>query len=147
MLKTKTILNTFAYVTTGVVIGTSIYIKVFWNNPQLSVDIFLQILFVSFLCCTGNLFYYYNDMKQKEGLSRKQFLIRIILHYFYINIIVIGAGLIFEWFYWYRIDMMIAILVMILVIYTCIWFINFQRDKKLAMQLNEKLKEYYKKEE
>ncbi len=146
MNKIKEILNTFAYVTTAVVFGTAVFINIFWKNTELSVTILWEILFVSLLCSFGNLFYYCKNSESKETLTKQQLVIRMVLHYFYINVIVIGSGLVFDWFYWYRIDMMGAMVVIILVIFVSIWFINLQRDKKLAIQLNERLKEYYTKE-
>lgn len=144
--KIKSILNTFAYVTTGVLVGTAIYIKIFWGNPQLSVETLWQILAVSFLCSLGNIIYINKQIELDDNSLKKQLLIRIVAHYLYINSIVIGFGFVFDWFHWYRVDMMISISLMIFVIYVIIWFINFMRDKELANQLNEKLREYYKKE-
>ncbi|MBA4687822.1 DUF3021 family protein [Candidatus Galacturonibacter soehngenii] len=146
MGKIKSIINTFSYITTCVIIGTAIYIKVFWQNTQLTVDILWQILSVSLLCSLGNVLYFDNHKELDEKSLKKRFLIRIIVHYLYINCIVIGFGLIYEWFYLDRIDMMVSIFIMILFIFILIWFTNFLRDKELAEQLNEKLKEYYKKE-
>ncbi|PXV86017.1 hypothetical protein C8E03_11496 [Lachnotalea glycerini] len=146
MSKIKSILNTFVYVTTAVVFATAVYIKIFWKNSDLSVDILWEILSVSLFCSFGNLFYINKHNDFKDSWSKKQLVIRTVLHYFYINLIVIGFGIFYEWFYWYRIDMMLAILVMILVIFATIWFVNLQRDKRLAIQLNQKIREYYTKE-
>lgn len=145
-VKIKEILNTFAYVTTGVVFATAIFISIFWKKTELSVSILWEILSVSLLCSLGNLFYYSKNMEYMEALTKQQLAFRTILHYLYINVVVIGSGFIFEWYYWYRADMMGAMIVIILIIFVSIWFINLHRDKKLAMQLNEKLKEYYTKE-
>lgn len=144
--KIKSILNTFTYISTGVLIGSAIYIKIFWNRPQLTGDILWQILSVSLLCSLGNLLYFDNKFELDKKNFKKRFLIRLIVHYLYINCIVIGLGLIYEWFYLYRVDMMISIVIMIFIIFVLIWSTNFLRDKELAEQLNEKLKEYYKKE-
>jgi hypothetical protein len=146
MNKRKEILNTFAYVTTGVVLATTIFIKIFWPNAKLSVDIFFEIISISFFCSLGNLFYYCGKGYSKEKLSKNQLLVRTILHYLYINSIVIGGGLTFKWFYWYRIDMMIAMVFGIMLVFAVIWVVNVQRDRRLALQLNEKLREYYEKE-
>lgn len=146
MNKMKEILNTFAYVTTGVVFATSVFIKIFWPNEELSVNIFFEMLSISFLCSLGNLFYYSNQGDGKETLSKSQLVVRTILHYIYINFIVIGGGLAFEWFYWYRIDMIIAMVFSIFVVFVIIWIVYLQRDKRLAMQLNQKIREYYEKE-
>lgn len=42
--------------------------------------------------------------------------------------------------------MVVAIVFMIFITYIVTWLTNFLRDKELAERLNDKLKEYYKKE-
>lgn len=145
--KLKSILSTFTYVTTGVLFCSAFFIQIFGDGITLSVDILWQILSISFLCSLGNLLYFSKGSDRKGGLEKKQLLVRAIIHYFYINIIVIGSGLFFEWFYWYRVDMMVTMFFMILIIYLAIWVINYKKDKMLADRINEKLKEQYKGEE
>jgi hypothetical protein len=139
--KIKEILNTFTYVTTSVVLGSAIFIKIFWGDPILSVDILWQILSVPFLCCMGNYFY------SQKVLSKRQLIVHTVLHYIYINIVVIGSGIYFRWFDWKRIDMIGSMILMIAIIFGAIWIINRERDKKLAEKLNKKLEEYLAKRE
>ncbi|WP_099466544.1 DUF3021 domain-containing protein [Konateibacter massiliensis] len=139
----KSILNTFAYTTTGTLLGAAVYTELFWKNFEVSMGILWQILAVGFLCSLGNLLYYNGGREKSE---KWQFLLRVSLHYLYINGVVIGCGLLFEWFYWYRLDMMAAIVAVILVIFVVIWTVSYQKDKRLAERLNEKLRGYYQKE-
>lgn len=144
--KIRSILNTFSYISTAILIASATYIKLFWLNAQLTVDILWQITSVALLCSLGNILYFDSHNEMDEKKLKKRFVIRTIIHYLYINFIVIGLGLIYDWFYLYRVDMMVSIVIMILVIFIVIWSINFLRDKEVAEQINEKLKEYYKKE-
>lgn len=144
--KIKSILNTFSFIATGILISSAIYIKLFWPTAQLTVDILWQILSVALLCSLGNILYFDNHNELDEKGLKKRFVILTIIHYLYNNCIVISLGLIYKWFYINRIDMVMAIVFMIFITYIIIWFINFLRDKELAEQINEKLKEYYKKE-
>lgn len=144
----KSILNTFAYVTTGVVFGTAVFINIFEGNARVSVGILWEILGVSFLCSMGNLIYYDKNIDYYYySYSKRQRIIRTILHYLYINIVVLGCGLTFEWIYWNRIDMIAVMIALIMIIFILIWSINFLRHKKVATQLNEKLEEFYRREQ
>lgn len=144
--KIKSILNTFSYISTGILIASATYIKLFWPYAQLTVDILWQILSVAMLCSLGNILYFDSHNELDEKKLKKRFVVRTIIHYLYNNCIVISLGLIYEWFYIKRIDMVLAIVFMIFITYIIIWFINLLRDKEVAEQINEKLKEYYKKE-
>lgn len=145
MAQKRSILNTFAYITTGVVFGAAVFISIFEGNSTISVDILWEILGISFLSSMGNFIYYSNNEERYSTWTKRQLMIRTILHYLYINAIVLGSGLAFHWFYWYRIDMMAVMIAIILVVFALIWSINFFHDKKLAIQLNEKLMEHYQK--
>ncbi len=134
--KIKEILFTFACVTTLVTFATAIYITIFWNDPSLSVNILWEILGSSALCSLGNLIYIQGD------LNKKQELLRIILHYIYINVVVLGCGIAFQWFYLEQIPMVVGMLVNIAVIFTIVMMVLKYRHKRLADRFNQRLAEY-----
>ncbi len=94
----------------------------------------------------GNILYFDSHNELDEKKLKKRFVVRTIIHYLYNNCVVISLGLIYKWFFFNRIDMVMAIVFMIFITYIVTWLTNFLRDKELAERLNDKLKEYYKKE-
>lgn len=139
MEKIKDLLFTFACVTTCVIFATALYISVFWQNEVVNGLLLWQILLVSFLCSTGTLWY------PKTIKSKKQANWLFLLHYLYINLIVLGFGIFFEWFYVDDLSMVIGMLVLIAIIFLLMVRIVHTYDQKKADQLNRKLKDYIEK--
>lgn len=135
MEKFKSVFFTFVCVTTCVVFATATYIALFWGNIEVSYMILWQILGTSFVCSFGTLIY-----PQKE-LSKKAMQIRVIIHYIYINIIVLTAGFCFGWFYVDQLPMVLGMLFVIGVVFVIISIIMTMRAKHMTKQLNDKLKE------
>lgn len=139
MERLKGFLLTFVCITTAVVFATAVYITVFWKEAVLGVEILWQILIVSFTCCFGVFIH------PKKELSKRKFLIHAIIQYLYTNIIVLGSGIYFEWFYIDQFPMVAGMFIMIAIIFVGITLFLSHRDKQLATGLNEKLEEYHKK--
>lgn len=136
MERVKKMETTFVYVTTLVVLATALYITVFWGTDlKLGVEILWQILLTSFLTSVGMLFC------PKGEPSKKQFVVKEILYYIYVNIVVLTSGFIYEWFYLEDIKMVIGMLILIAVVYIIINVVLFLKDISLTKKLNEKLEE------
>ena len=88
----REILLTFCMVTTGSMFVSAAYIKVFWpGDPQVNVDILWQIPVIAFVCSLGNFIHPY------RAVSRRRVICQKILHYLYINAMVLGGGYYFAW--------------------------------------------------
>lgn len=133
--KLKMIMYTFVCVTTCVVFGTAVYIELFADNPVLNVDILWQILLVSLLCsvCTA---IYQNDM------SGRMMKLLVLVHYVAINIVVLGCGIWFGWFRPESISQVIGMLLLIGLIFLIVSAVMWRIEKQVAVQMNERLREY-----
>ncbi len=141
MNKLKDLFYTFACVITCVVFATAIFTTIFWPNGGMGPETLWQIIFVSFLCSLGKLLY--PEKEKSKGWSGWYYL----LHYLAVNIIVLGCGIWFEWFYLENITMVIGMLVLIALTFLLVATIVWKRTAYLAAIMNERLKEYQKQEE
>lgn len=139
--KLKTLFFCFVCVTSFVVFVTAAYITIFWKHASLGVEILWQILFVSLLCSLSLLFY------PAREFGTKATVLIIVLHYITVNIIVMGCGLWFEWFDPNSLPMVLGMLFVIALVFVLVSAIMWNRDKKTAARMNERLQTYQQKEE
>ena len=136
MKKIKDLFFVFVCVTTCVVFVTAVYITIFWPQVSLGVEILWQILGVSCLSSFGICLY------TETERSSKSILIRYILHYIYTNAVVLGCGIWFGWFYADNLAMVLAMVVVIALVFLLVSVIVWNRNKKMAALMNERLKGY-----
>lgn len=136
MKKIKDLFFVFVCVTTCVVFVTAVYITIFWPQVSLGVEILWQILGVSFLSSFGICLYL-----EKER-SAKSTLVRYILHYVYTNTVVLGCGVWFGWFYADNLAMVLGMVVVIALVFLLVSAVVWNRNKKMAALMNERLKGY-----
>jgi hypothetical protein len=127
------LLAVFTRITTLSMLGTAIFISIFWKGVSLSVDILWQILSVSLLCSLSYLLWF------KDAKTKKQILFRNILTYLYVNVVVMGCGYVFGWYLWEQLPMVLGMLLLILSITLAVSFIPYHKDKELAEKMTEKL--------
>lgn len=136
MKKIKDLFRVFSYVVTGVVFSTAIYVNIFWRGVPLGEGLLWEILLVSFLCSLGILLY------PEKKTSRKVMWLSRILHYVQVNVVVLGCGIWFEWFYADNLLMVLGMLLIIAVIFIAISVIAWKRAVHEAELMNERLKIY-----
>lgn len=136
MEKLKELLFVFICVTTCVVFVTAAYITVFWKNTSLEVDILWEILIISFLTSLGVYFY------PGEKAGSKTVAACYILHYIYVNIVVLGCGIWFEWFYVDNLAMVLGMVLAIAAVFFLVSAAEWNRTKRMAALMNERLKGY-----
>lgn len=134
--KIKNLFFCFACVTTFVVFVTAVYIGIFFPGTTLGVEILWQILFVSFLCSLGVLIY------PEREVSAGTAILLTVLHYIEVNIVVMGCGLWFGWFYADNLPMVLGMLFIIALVFAVVSAILWSRDKRIAARINERLMEY-----
>lgn len=136
MKKLKDLFFIFVCVTTCVVFVAALYITIFWPQTSLGVEILWQILLISFLTSLGVYFY------PEEEISAKSTLFRYILHYIYSNIVVLGCGIWFGWFYADHFWMVLGMVIAIAFVFFLVSVVEWNKEKKMAALMNEQLKEY-----
>lgn len=133
----KGMLKTFAWVTTLVTFGTSIFIFIFFGvDDSLSVRLLWEILSVSFLTSLGNFFYPFKEV------SPRRIKMITFIQYLYINVVVLVCGYIFGWFDIHNVPMLLAMIFMIALIFFIVTRIIDCHNEKLAMSLNERLEKF-----
>lgn len=142
MRKIRFLLEVFSTVTTCVVIAVAVFTTVLDPAEELDPVILWQIPAVSFLCALSCMIYPWD-----RSIGKKEMGIRVAVQYLLINIIVMLAG---YWFYWYNINHLQSILVMlfsIAVIFSVVFVLSWTRDAGEARRMNTRLKEYQEKKQ
>lgn len=134
MKKIKDLFYTFVCVTTCVVFAASVFITLLNPSIIFGVELLWQILIVSFLCSIGIFIY------PEREVSKKTMLWLIILHYIEVNAVVLGSGILFEWFHVGNLMQVIGMLIMIAVIFVVVSVVCFRRAGQLANRMNEQLR-------
>lgn len=137
MKKLKEIMFVFSWVTTCVIFVTAVYITLFWPYESLKVKILWQILAVSFACSAGICIY-----PKHQEVSKKTALLLYFLQYVEVNVIVLGCGLWFRWFYLDDMPMVIGMIIAIAFVFLLISVLVWNRDKRTAELMNKRLQEY-----
>lgn len=136
MKKIKEIFLTFCMITTGIVFATLIYVRIYYGMNDLGTEILWQILVTSFLCSLGNLIHPVREV------GKRRFKIDLLLHYLYINVVVLGMGNHYEWFDISIPRMTIGMMTLITIIFIAISAAIWTMERRESRRLNEKLLEY-----
>ena len=138
----KEFVRTYAYVVLGVIISTATFITIFYPGISLSVALLWQILACSFVCTLGNILWW-----MTRRLSKTEVFIRIAIHYLYINVVVFGSALLFDWIDYDNPVMIISMFVMVLVVFIAVFFSIWYYSKRISEMMNQGLKAYQEREE
>lgn len=133
----KDIVHTYAYVVLGVEISTATFISIFYPDSVFSIALLWQVLICSFICTLGNLLWW-----TERQLSRIETVIRIFLHYLYINVIVFGTAFVFDWIDRNSPIMLISMFFMILIVFIAVFLVTWYYEKRTTEQMNKGLKAY-----
>lgn len=133
----KDLIHTFIYILAGITICTAIFITIFLPNAQLTYHLFWQIIGMSAVCAIGNLIYY-----SKKEPSKSFMIFRIIIHYLYINVVVLSGSILLDWVQPERIWQIIAMLLLIATLYFIIMLFAFRQEAETAENLNNRLRKY-----
>lgn len=124
----------FTKVVTFTLMGSTAYLMIFFPQVSLTIDFMWQLMFCSALTCLGSLIYAED--------STKVTLIKILIHYIYVNVVVVVCGLCFDWFNPGAMSQIIAMLVLIAAVFLIVSAVTWRRAIQDARQLNDKLMEY-----
>lgn len=131
------LLLTFCMVTTGSVLVCAVYNKIFWPyDSSLDENILWQLLALAFLCSMGNFLHPYREISRKRGMIEK------VVHYLYINAVVLGCGYGFGWIDKDNVPMLIVMLLGIFLVFAVVSFVVWRLHARESENLNRKLREY-----
>lgn len=134
----KNMFKTFSYVMTGTTISTAIFISIFNEDHSLTVNVLWQILIIAGVCALGNLFFL-----DHAELTKRQMNFRIMFHYLYINIVVIGGGFLCGWLNMSNLVEVIVMFIMVPIVYTIIMVVDIHYGIKTAQDLNHQLRKRF----
>jgi hypothetical protein len=131
----KKIMFTFIYILAGITISASIFITIFIPDILFSIHLLWQIIGMSAVCSCGNFIYL-----SRNDLGKQQMKLRIILHYLYINVVVLTGAFLWEWLIpGYTIQILVMFL-LIAAVYSAITIITFRQEERTAEKLNIRLR-------
>lgn len=138
----KEFFRTYAYVVLGVVISTSTFITIFYPSISLSVSLLWEMQACSFVCTLGNILWW-----TTRRLSKREIIIRMAVHYLFINAVVFGSAILFDWIDFDNLIMIFSMFVMILVVFVAVFLSIWYYSKKISEMMNRGLKAYQEREE
>lgn len=128
-------LRTFFLVLSGCTISSTIFITIFVRDLEFNVVLLWEIIVMAAICTLGNLIYF-----SRSEISKKQMKVRMILHYFYINTVVLGCAFLFGWIAAGYFVQFLVILILIAAVYFGVMSVNFQKEEKAAENMNKVLR-------
>jgi len=135
-------LQVFIYVTAGNTIGAAVFLTLFRRDYLFSYEFLWQFIVIAAACAVGNLIFF-----SGKELSKKQMKIRCVIHYLYNSLAVVGGAFLFGWIAPGQTRYIIFMFIIFTVVFICIRTAMFKNEKKIAEDLNKKLRKYNKAEE
>lgn len=132
----KKMIQVFLCVIAGNTICSAIFVT--WIEPSLNIDNnhLWQIIIVAATCALGNFIFY-----SRTELCKRQNIIRLAIHYCYINIVVIGATILFQWVNPKHSWNVVVMIVFVAAIYALVTLVTLSNDRKEAERMNSKLQQ------
>jgi hypothetical protein len=138
----KNIFLQFVYIIAGNTIGVAVYISIVSHSKTVPSSLLWQIILVSAICALG----YLIGITTKE-LSKWTSVVKQILHYIYINTVVLASAKLFKWMDIDSISQVLVMILLITVIYIIIITIIYLQDTETADRVNKKLIAFHSEDE
>lgn len=129
--------KTFFIVTAGLVGSIAVFCSIFARDAAFGVNIFWRILLLAALTTLPSLVLY-----SPKELSKKEVLVRQAIHLAILLSILLYLGYVWDWVVMSQPIQLAFYLFLIIIVYLAVKLLVFQRDKKVADQLNIGLKKY-----
>jgi fatty acid desaturase len=138
MQELRILLKTFIYVLACSMISAAVFITIF--NPKETFDIMLlwEVILMAVIASLGSVLFF-----SKKEISKEQMRIRKIIHYIYINIVVVGTAILCRWIHVSKLLQLMVMLILIALVYTIVCAVMFYKEEKTAEWMNEQLRKKY----
>ncbi len=133
----KKIMNDFFVITTGILIGVIVYGWLFEPNITFDLHALLGIVFSGLLTSVPTLIFY-----SGKELSRKQMLIRQILHFILLETIILSGAYASRRIKPGDAAQTITLFLLVFIIYAAVRVREWLFDKREAGRLNKSIREY-----
>lgn len=135
----KNMLLDFLLITAGTTLSATVFCTIFSQDMTFGIELLWQLAALSFFSTLPILIFH-----SKKELTKTQMLTRQIIH-----LCVLLTILIFFAYYWEWIDagsiiQPIVFVALVAVVYITVTYFAYQRDKKVAILLNERLEKFKK---
>ena len=135
--KLQIVFQIFMQIVTFVTLGASIYITVFIGaDGVISMKVLWQILGVSALCALWSFLLF-----SKEELSKKEMLVRKIIHFLMIDVTVLVCGFWFGWFFLSDWRTIVGMELTIIAVYIAVAATDYHMYHRESEEMNRRLKE------
>lgn len=142
MENVKKIIQTFFYVLSGSIISTAVFMTIFLRDLYFNVEVIWQVILMAAITSLGTLIY-----RSKKEISKKRMRLRLIIHYTYINVVVLGCAVLWEWVNIHRISQIITMVLLVGGVYFSVTTAMFNNEKRIAENINQRLRTKYPEEE
>jgi membrane-associated HD superfamily phosphohydrolase len=93
---------------------------------------------MSAITSCGILFFY-----SKREISKKQMKVRLVLHYTYINVIVLGVAILCHWIDPTNLVQVVSMIFLVAAVYISVNLAMFNHEKRTADHINQRLRSKY----
>jgi predicted neutral ceramidase superfamily lipid hydrolase len=133
----KDMILDFFLIMAGILLCTAVFCTIFNDDIQYGIELLWQIVALAFFSTLPGLVFW-----SKKELSKKQILIRQVIHLCLLLTTLIFFAYDWEWLSPQSIIQPIIFIVMIALVYTMVNYFTYIRDKKTAKELNERLEKF-----
>lgn len=134
----KKMINSFFMITTGVVISMYVFCLIFNPDAKFTLTDIGRILVMAFVSDLPFLIF----LSSRE-LSKKQMLIRSIIHFIVLSAVLLYFAFLWEWVNPREEKEIGVFLLFVLLVYVVVFLTSKYRDGKLSDKLNDQLKQRY----
>lgn len=135
MTRFEFVLNKFYEITVWSLFAAAILSALNGVDNRIPASVLWQIPLVSFLGALSTMIYPWD-----RSMTKKEFIIRVGLHYLLINAIVLGGGSFFGWFDIHELWQVGVMALSIAIIFVIISYYSWRKANREAENLNERLK-------
>lgn len=115
---------------------------IFLPKLYFTVEVIWQVIVMSAISSGGTAIFH-----SRREISKMQMKLRVIIHYAYINVTALGCALLWGWIDAGRISQFITMLLLIAGVYFSVTTAMFNNEKKIAEDMNQKLRKVYPEED
>lgn len=138
----KKVIQTFYYVLSGSIISTAVFITIFLPGLKFSIGVVWQVIAMSAITSCGTLLF-----SSKEEIGKKQMRVRMVIHYIYINVVVLGTAILCGWIDVTRIMQIVAMVLLTAGVYFGVNTAMYNNERRTAENINKRLRKIYSEEE
>ena len=142
MESVKKVIQTYFYVLSGSIISTAIFMTIFLPDLYFNVEVIWQVIVVAAITSLGTLIY-----RTKREISKNQMRIRHIIHFTYINVVVLGCAIIWKWININCLSQFITMVLLVAGVYFSVTAAMFSNEKRIAESINQRLRSRYPEED